>query len=562
MRELREQSPTLYSDVSVSVVPIRTAITGAARLRLFVLMGAAAFVLVIACANVAGVLLSRALARRHELAVRVALGAGRRRLLRQFMAEGVVLAAAGALLGLFVAQLGIITLRRITTTALPEGTTFSLEPKVLLFALGVAVVSAFAASLVPSLAATRALGIAFRHDDGRASASRASRRIRLGLVAGQLAVSVVLLVGAGLFLRTLHGLLALNLGYTTEHVLTFRNVFTQPKRDAEQDAFYRALYAGLRSLPRVISVGGGAVPTTGSSFITGLEIEGRTVERARLPQVRNSTASDDYFAALGIPILRGRAFNAQDHESDPWVGVIGDRLAKEQWPRADPIGARVKLDPQNPWITIVGIVGDVRMGGAEEAQPSVYTSQRQDHWPGGSSVVIRTDGDPLALAANVRQVVRRVDPSVLIVGLRSLDEFRRSTPSIAERRMLLQLLVTFAVVALMVSAIGVYGVSAYATEARRREFGIRIALGATRNGVLRLALREAAQVAVSGTLAGVPLALLLARRLGAMLYQVAPFDPLTLSAVLGALFLVVMAASFVPARRATLIDPARTMRTE
>jgi ABC-type antimicrobial peptide transport system permease subunit len=151
---------------------------------------------------------------------------------------------------------------------------------------------------------------------------------------------------------------------------------------------------------------------------------------------------------------------------------------------------------------------------------------------------------------------------VLIVGLRSLDEFRRSTPSIAERRMLLQLLVTFAVVALMVSAIGVYGVSAYATEARRREFGIRIALGATRNGVLRLALREAAQVAVSGTLAGVPLALLLARRLGAMLYQVAPFDPLTLSAVLGALFLVVMAASFVPARRATLIDPARTMRTE
>jgi predicted permease len=369
-------------------------------------------------------------------------------------------------------------------------------------------------------------------------------------------------VGAGLFLRTLHGLLALNLGYTTEHVLTFRNVFTQPKRDAEQDAFYRALYTGLRSLPRVISVGGGAVPTTGSSFITGLEIEGRTVERARLPQVRNSTASDDYFAALGIPILRGRAFNAQDHESDPWVGVISDRLAKEQWPRADPIGARVKLDPQNPWITIVGIVGDVRMGGAEEAQPSVYTSQRQDHWPGGSSVVIRTDGDPLALAANVRQVVRRIDPSVLIVGLRSLDEFRRSTPSIAERRMLLQLLVTFAVVALMVSAIGVYGVSAYATEARRREFGIRIALGATRNGVLRLALREAAQVAVSGTLAGVPLALLLARRLGDMLYQVAPFDPLTLSAVLGALFLVVMAASFVPARRATLIDPARTMRTE
>jgi ABC-type antimicrobial peptide transport system permease subunit len=202
------------------------------------------------------------------------------------------------------------------------------------------------------------------------------------------------------------------------------------------------------------------------------------------------------------------------------------------------------------------------MGGADAPQPSIYTSQRQDHWPGGSAIVIRAEGDPRTLMAAVRQSMKQVDPTLPIIGLRTLEEFRRSTPAIAERRLQTQLMVVFALVALAVSAIGVYGVSAYATEAREQEFGIRMALGASRRGVLWLALRDGAHVALLGALAGIPLALLLASRLRGMLYAVTPFDPLTIGAVLGALVLVVLAASLVPARRATLIDPVRTMRAD
>jgi putative ABC transport system permease protein len=562
MRTLQTEFPQSFGGIEARVVPIRTAVAGDARPRLLVLMGAAAFVLLIACANVAGILLSRAIARRHELSVRVALGAGRRRLVRQFLAEGAVLATFGAGLGLLLAQLGIGALRQIAEIALPVGTTFALEPRVVLFAIGGAIAAAFASALLPALAATRVVGVALRRDEGRASPSRVTRRMRLALVAGQLAVSVVLLVGAGLFLRTLHRLSSLDLGYATEHALTFRPRFSRPKSNAEQDAFYASLYAQLRALPGVVSVGGGNIPTSGQGTVSGLAVEGRPVQDGRAPDVRYTPASDDYFAALGIPLVRGRVFNADDRDGAPWVALVSQGLANQLWPGADPIGARVRPGPDKKWATIVGVVGDVRMGGADAPQPSIYTSQRQDHWPGASAVIIRAQGDTRALMAGVRQVVRNLDPSLLIVDLRTLEEFRRSTPAIADRRLQLQLIAVFAFVALAVSATGVYGVSAYATEARRREFGIRMALGASRRGVLWLALRDGARVAVLGALVGVPLAGILASRLGDMLYSVAPFDPLTLSVVLGTLLLVTLAASFVPARRASRIDPAGTMRAD
>jgi predicted permease len=562
MRTLRSESPTAYVGLDARVVPIRTAVAGDARPRILVLMGAAAFVLLIACANVAGVLLARAVARRHELSVRVALGAARRRLVRQFLAEGAVLAIAGAVLGVTVGQLGIVALRTLAATALPAGTAFALEPNVLLFGIAAAIAGAFASSLVPALGATRVPGIALRSDNGRASASRSNRRLRLGLVAGQLAVSVVLLVGAGLFLRVLHGLSTLDLGYRTEGALTFRPRFSKPQSNVEQDAYYASLYAQLRAIPGVISVGGGNIPTTGQSSVAGVAIEGRPVEDRRLPDARYTPVSDDYFAALGIAIIRGRAFSAQDVDGAPSVAVVSERLARQLWPGGDPIGARVRPEANKPWSTVVGIVGDVRMGGADTAQPSLYTSQRQDHWPGAGAVVIRSEGDPRRLIPSVRQAVKRVDPTLFITDMKTLEDFRRGTPAIAERRMLLQLIMVFALVALAVSAIGVYGVSAYATEARRREFGIRMALGASGRGVLWLALKDGAHVALLGVMLGIPLALLLASSIRSLLYSVAPFDPLTIGSVLAALFLVVFAASLVPARRATLIDPARTMRTD
>jgi putative ABC transport system permease protein len=562
MRALRAELPQTFDGIDTRVVPIRAAVAGDARPRLLVLMGAAVFVLGLACANVAGILLSRAIARRHELAVRVALGAGRRRLIRQFVAEGAAIAVFGAALGLIVAQLGIVFLRRLGETALPAGTVFALEPRVVSFAVGAAIIAAFVSSLLPALGGTRAIGSALRRDAGRSSQSRATRRLRLGLVAGQLVVSVVLLVGAGLFLRTVHRLSVVDLGYATDRALTFRPQFTRPKSNAEQDAFYAALYAELRAIPGVTSVGGGNVPTTGQSSLTGLAIEGRPVETGRPPDVRYTPASDDYFATLGIPIRRGRVFNDGDRDGAPWVAVVSERLVRQLWPGSDPIGARVRVEPDKPWATIVGVVGDVRMGGADAPQPSIYTSQRQDHWPGAGPVVVRTSGDAVAVMGAVRDAVMRVERNVVITGLRTLDDVRRSTPAIAERHMQTRLMVVFAVIAVVVSAIGVYGVSAYATEARSREFGIRMALGASRRGVLWLVVRDGASTGALGVIVGVPLAWLLASRMRDMLYEVTPFDAVTAGVVVGVLVLVVVASALVPARRATLIDPATTMRSE
>lgn len=562
IRGLQTEFPRAYGGMEARVLPIRSALAGDARPRILLLMSAAAFVLIIACANVAGVLLSRAIARRHELSIRVALGAGRRRLVRHFMTEGAALALLGAGLGLLVAQLGVGLLRRVATTALPAGTVFGLEPRVLLFGLSVAVAAAFLASLAPALGATRVSGVTLRRDDGRASVSRANRRLRLGLVAGQLAVAVVLLVGTGLLLRALQRLTALDVGYATQRALTFRLPFMRAKSNAEQDVFWAAMYEQLRGVPGVAAVGGGNMPMSGQGTVVGLQVEGRPGDGGRLLDVRYSPASDDYFETLGIALIRGRVFNAADHDGAPWVGLVSAGLAKQLWPGGDPIGARVKVEADKPWVTIIGVVGDVRKGSAEPPIPTIYTSQRQDHWPGGGTVIVRAMGDPLALMQGVRQAVKRVDPRMPIIGLRTVEEFRRNTPAIADRRMQVQLLSVFALVALVVSAIGVYGVSAYATEARQREFGIRIALGASRRRVLWLALREGTGVAMVGAAAGVPIALLVASGLRELLYSSAPFDPIVVGTVLGALALVVFAASVVPARRATLIDPARTMRSD
>jgi predicted permease len=525
-------------------------------------MGASGFVLLIACANVAGILLSRAIARRQELSVRIALGAGRKRLVRQFLAEGMLLALFGAGLGLLVAQACIQTLRVVALGALPSGTVFTLEFGVFLFAITSAIVTAMLASLLPALHVTRNPGIALRRDNGRSSLSRGNRRLRLTLVAGQLAVSAVLLVGAGLFLRAVHRLAALNLGYSTERALTFRPRFTAPKSNEEQDAFYDALYGELRGLPGVISVAGGSIPTTGQGSVSGLEIEGRVFENRRLPDVRHSAVSDEYFSTLGIPLLRGRAFNESDRTGAEPVAILSAGLAQQLWPGADPLGARVRPQPAMPWLTVVGIAGDVRMGAADSAQPTLYTSQRQDHWPNASSIVMRVTDDPQSQISDVRHIVKRLDPSIVLTDIKTLEDWRQSSPAIAERRMLQQLILAFALVAVLVTAIGVYGVCAYATEARRRDFGIRMALGASRSGVLWLAFKDAANVAMLGFLLGVPIATALAWQIRELLYSVSPFDPLTIITALCMLLFVVIAASFVPARRASLIDPARVMRSE
>jgi putative ABC transport system permease protein len=561
MRGLQGEAPHAFDGIGARAVPIRAAVAGPARPRLLVMMGAAACILLIACANVAGILLARALARRHELAIRVALGAGRRRLIRQFLAEGAVLGLPGAALGLLVAEVGIGALRAIAGATLPPGTHFALEPRVLAIGLAAAVVSVFAAALMPALVSTRSTAIAPAGGENRAVTS-SNRRMRLGLVAAQLAVAVVLLVGAGLLLRTLHRLSALDLGYSTERTLTFRLAYARPHSAQEQDVLWSALYEQLRTVPGVTSVGGGNLPTNNQSTFSGLDVEGRVVDGGRLPHARYTPVSDDYFAVLRIPILRGRSFDDRDRDGAMPVAIVSAGLARQMWPAGDPIGARVKPSADKPWSTIVGIAGDVRMGGAEAPISTVYTSQRQDRWPGGGTVILRLDSDPGTTVAAIREAVKRVDPTVPVFGLRTLDEIRVGSPEISGRRVQMQLFTAFALIALAVSAVGVYGVSAYAMEARRREFGIRMALGASPRSVIVSALGDAIKAAVLGALAGVPFAWLLASRMRELLYEITPFDPAALAASLAALIVVVVAASSIPARRAAQIDPAYTMKAD
>ena len=561
MTAIRAEFPRDFDRVGARVVPIRKAVSGDAWARLLVLMGAAAFVLLISCANIAGVLLSRGLARRGELAIRVALGAGRRRLVRQFLAEGLVLASLGAGLGLAIAQIGIVFLRQFSATTLPAGTEFSLELRVVWFGIGVASVTAFVATLLPALTVTRRIAGALRREGGRITPSRATRMTRLGLVGAQLTIAVVLLIGAGLMLQTMRRLAVLDLGYATTYALTFRPQFVAPKSDAEQDVFYGALYEQLRALPRVVAVGGGNVPTGGLSSVTSLLVEG-AAESTQLSHVRYTPASDDYFAALGMTIVRGRVFGSGDHAGAPPVAVVSAGLAKQLWPGSNPLGARVRIGPDRPWSTIIGVVGDVRMGGGDVLQPSIYTSQRQDHWPGASAIVVRVAEDPGAIAADVRAVVQRVDPTVVIPNVRTLEDVRQSTPAIAERNVQMQLMLVFSVLAVAVSAIGVYGMGAYAAQARATEFGIRVALGASRASLLWLAVRDSAFVAAVGLATGIPLAWLLARRLRESLFEVQPFDVPSMAAASGVLAMVVVVASLVPARRASLVDPTRTIRAE
>jgi predicted permease len=385
--------------------------------------------------------------------------------------------------------------------------------------------------------------------------------MRLTLVGAQLAVAVVLLVGAGLLLRTMQRLAILDLGYASDHAVTFRAQFTGPKSSVKQDAFYAELYAQLRAIPGVVSAGGGNLPAGGQSSVTGLAIEGRA-EGGRLPDVRYTPVSDDYFATLRIPVIRGRAFTSEDRNGAPWVAVVSAGLARQFWPGADPIGARVRVGPDRPWATIVGIVGDVRMGAADAPQPSVYTSQRQDHWPGGAPIVMRTSGDPALSIAAVRDVVRRVDPSVVVPSVTTVDEVRRGTPAIAERHVQMRLMVVFSIIALAVSTIGVYGVSAYAAHARAMEFAIRIVLGASRVNVMWLAIRDSAVVAALGAAAGISLGWLVAHRLREMLFAVQPYDLATMVAAVGVLTIVVFVASIVPARRAARVDPITAIRAE
>ena len=562
-RQLEREYPEANTGITVSMLGAREAVVGDTRPALLVLFGASALVLLIACANVAGMLLSRAVSRRQELAVRVALGAGRARLVRQMMTESLVLAVCGGMVGVTLAVWGAHALVASAGTMLPSTGGIGVDRTVLAVAFAVTVVCGLLFGLVPALSASRGVHLALK-DAGRGSSGAVSRhRLRTALVTGQLALAVVLLVGAGLLVRSLLRLQTIELGYSLDSVLTFE-IGLSGKRyespDAE-DAFFNQLYARLAALPSVVSAGGfGNLPLRGGSSAS-LAIEGRPVPEGKLPEVGYQPVSDDLFKTIQIPLKRGRVFGPGDTKQTPGVAILSEGVARQYWPNADPLGARIRLgpNPNDPWATVVGVVGDVRMGTAGEPRPTVYVSSRQDHW-GGAAIVIRTTGDPMALLPAVRREVKAMDPTLPVVEPRTLRDVQ--SMGLTDRRLPMQLMAAFALLALVLAAVGVYGVMAYSVAARTREIGVRVALGAQPSNVFGMIVRQGLGSAVAGLTIGLLGAAALGRVLTKLLYGVGPTDAPTFIGVAAVLLAVTLAACLVPAWRAVRVDPLEALRSE
>jgi putative ABC transport system permease protein len=564
---LTQMFPDFNTGWTARVVPLREQLTGDVRSPLVVLVGAVAFVLLIACANVANLLLARATARHRELAVRSALGAGRARLVRQLLAESLILALAGGVAGLLLAQWALTFLRAVVAERLPiqRLEVVGIDGWVLLFTLSASLLSGLLFGVVPALtAAGTGLNDSLK-EGGRTGSGGRGSRTRAVFVVVEVALAVVLLVGAGLLMRSFLHLLDVNPGFDSTRTLTMR-VSLPPARyrsDAEMAQFFNRLFQQIDALPGVESSGAVSfLPLTGLASATSMEIIGQP----RPPRGQDHVAdvrvvTHDYFKAMGVPLLQGRLFDAREAAESTDRVIVNEALAKKHWPGEDPIGKRLQLSWFNPRPDeVIGVVGDIRHHNLDtEARPMTF-------WPylrspcSAMTLAIRTGGDASVITNSVVAIVRGLDPALAAANIRTMEEVVSN--SVAQRRVTMMLLSIFAGAALLLAAIGIYGIIAYSVTQRTPEIGLRMALGAQRGDVLRMVVKQAVVLAVVGIVVGGAGALLLTQLMKGMLFQVEPSDPGTFAAVSGLLAAVAVLASGVPGLRATRVDPVIALRAE
>ncbi len=569
-RNLAKQYPDANENVGMTTYPLREAMVGDIRPAVLVLLGAVGFVLLIACANVANLLLARAAARESEMAVRTALGAGRGRLVRQLLTESVMLAVVGAGLGLLLAVWGVEFLTSLKPQGIPRLANVRIDGTVILFTMAIALVTGVLFGLAPAFTATRGLSTSLKEGGRGAVTSRGGARMRGALVIAELALAVMLLAGAGLLMRSFMKLQAVDPGFRPEQALTFELTLPDARyaKDGPRVAFFDQLLPRLRALPGVRAASAVmGLPLSGMQFIISFEVEGRPpVPPALRPAMQVRVAAADYFTTIGIPLKRGRSFTEDDRAGTMPVVLITESAAREFFPNEDPIGKKIKLGwgrgPGTPRAggEVVGIVGDVKEAGLDEPNPpQIYMPMRQ--WPvSAMSVVVKTATPPTSLGDAVRAEVYAVDPNLPLSNVRTLDEI--VARSISQPRFYLLLLTIFAAVALVLAAIGIFGVLSYAVAQRTREIGIRMALGAQERTVIGLVVREAMTLVVLGVASGTLAALFLSQTMTRMLFSVTPTDPTTFTIVAAGLLAVALFASYLPARRATRVDPIIALRTE
>jgi len=572
---LEREFPQFMSGWGTAVVSLREDVVGGVRRLLVILLAGATLLLVVACANIANLLLTRAHARRREMALRGALGAGVGRLVRQLLTESVLVAVFGGLLGTGAAWLMTRGLLALAPSDIPRLGAVRTDVAVLVYALATTVLSGLAFGLAPvaRLLAVRRERAPQLHTILRASDDRAGhgrqRSTRAAFLVAQLAVSLVLLTSAGLLLRSAHRLAAVDYGYRPEGLVAMsldlpRTVYDSIRKQAE---LYDRILGRARTLPGVTGVAATTEGLGQSGAMTfSFAIEGRpsTNPSGREDPQPLRAVTPDYFQVLGMPVKRGRAFDARDRADAPSVLIINEALARLLWPSSDPVGKRISFEGRSgPWLEIVGVVGDTRANAAyEPAAPAVFIpyAQKRWNWLSWLTVVARTDGSRGADAtvAALRAAVWEQDKQLPIHALSSVPDLYRQGN--ARRRFATVLTGAFAAAALLLGMIGTYGLLSYTVAQRRREFGIRLALGARAAQVTRVVVGEALGIAVVAIALGTVAALGLTRLLGSLLYEVSPADPLTLGAVTVLIVAVAWAAAWVPARRATRIDPAITIR--
>jgi putative ABC transport system permease protein len=559
---LAKAFPNTDADWHVRAKPLLNEIVGEVQTSLFVLLGAVGFTLLIACTNVANLMLARALAREKEFAMRSALGADRTRLLRQSLTETLVLVFISVIPSFAFAKWGLQLAFLLTSVHLPRMQSFRLNVPVLAFASSVAVLATLLAGLVPALQASRPrLQGALR--DGRQGdgLSVRSRRLRGVLVVSEVALALLLLCGAGLMLRSFLYLNRVNPGFETEHSLTMKIALpgaAYPKMEQTRTYLDR-LIERLQALPGVQSVAAAStLPLSGESdWGTFLIADGTIPDWAQASAADWRGVSGDFFRTLRIPLLRGREFTPADEKNQNTI-IINEAMARKFWPGTDPIARRILTGHQDRPLEIIGVVGDVKGAGLNAAaKPEMYTPLR-GFWY--AFLVLRTNQEPFALTSAVRQEIAALDRGVPVYQVATMDQLLSS--SLATQRFNLFLLVLFAAVALGLAAIGIYGVLAFSVSRRTHEIGIRLALGACPGDVLRLVVRQGMQLVITGIALGIAGALALTRLMASMLYGVSATDPATFILVSVLLVMVALIACCVPARRAMRVDPMAALRME
>ena len=567
---LERQYPDANAGIGVRLVPMHEEIVGDVRQPLLVLLGAVGFVLLIACANVANLLLTRAASRQKELAIRTALGARRSRLVRQMLVESLVLAAAGGVVGLMLAAWGIQALHALAPSNLPRLTGVHIDGPVILYTSLAALATGLIFGTAPALQSGAVRTGEFLKEGGRAgSAGSRGRRLRSAVAAVEIAVALVLLIGAGLLVRSFIALNKVELGFDSRNILVLRVDLPEARypEGAQVTAFFDSLAVRLRALPGVESVGLGS-----SVLLSALPQSATLSVRGRPPQDRNvrsapvsyDSTTPDFFKTLRIPLLRGRLFTDADGATRPRVVIVNESLARRFFPEGDALGKNVSFD--NPtdtrarWATIVGVVGDTRRGGVDRAPWDELYYPLPQAPDARMYVLIRTAGDPLALVPSAHAAVWALDRNQPVHSTHTVDWLLAA--SHANRRFTTLLLGLFSIVALALAVIGIYGVIAYSTAQRTQEIGIRMALGASRANVLTMVLGEAGVIGVIGVAAGIAGALALTRFMSGLLFGVGARDPLTFVVLPIGLLLVTAAATLIPAARAVRINPVVALRAE